>query len=203
MPKVLIADQVNEECAKILKDNKIEVEQRTKLTEDEFAAIVPPYNGIIVRSGIKVTKKVIDAGKGLKIIGRAGVGVDNIDVKAATEKNVAVVNVPHGNVTAAAEHTVALMLALAKNVVKGDNIMRQGKWDRKFLGVELAGKTLGIIGFGKVGSKVARMAMVFGMRIQVFTLAAWQSIELTGYRRVSLEELISTSDFITVHTVLN
>ncbi|HEU4339444.1 MAG TPA: NAD(P)-dependent oxidoreductase, partial [Planctomycetota bacterium] len=157
MARVLIADDVAEECARILISGGLEVDHRGKLKPDELRAALAHAEGLIVRSAVKVTKEIIDAGPKLRLIGRAGIGVDNIDVDAASRRGVIVMNAPLGNVTSAAEHAFALLLANARHIARADASVRGGKWERSTnVGVELEGKTLGIVGLGKVGGQVAR-----------------------------------------------
>lgn len=156
--KVLVTDKINESAGKII-EQAADVDILPTMTEDELIKIIPQYDALMVRSQTKVTAKIIEAGKNLKIIGRAGVGVDNIDVDAATQKGIIVVNSPDGNTMAAAEHTIALMLAMARNIAPAAASTKAGNWDRaKFTGCELFGKTLGIIGLGKIGTHVAEVA---------------------------------------------
>ena len=165
--KVLITDKINESAGKILEGVAEVVFLPTK-TEDELCEIIGEYDALMVRSQTKVTAKIIEAGKNLKIIGRAGVGVDNIDIEAATQKGILVVNSPDGNTNAAAEHTVALMLAMSRNIPVAATSTKAKNWERsKFTGVEVFGKTLGIIGFGKIGSHVAQVALALGMKVIV------------------------------------
>ncbi len=146
--KVLVTDKINESAGKII-EGVSKVDFLPTMSEDELSNIIGDYDALMVRSQTKVTSKIIEAGKKLKIIGRAGVGVDNIDVEAATQKGIIVVNSPDGNTMAAAEHTIALMLAMARNIAPAATSTKEGKWDRaKFTGCELYTKTLGIIGFG-------------------------------------------------------
>ena len=153
MPKVLVADPIAEEGIEILK-TAADVDVKIGLSKDELAAIIGDYDALAVRSETKVTGDIIAKAEKLKIIGRAGVGVDNIDVEAATNRGILVVNSPEGNTLAAAELTVAMLLALARNIPQADATMRAGRWDRKkFMGSEIYGKTLGVIGLGKIGAK--------------------------------------------------
>ena len=163
------------------------------------------FDGLIVRSAVQVTREILEAGTKLRIIGRAGVGVDNIDTETATRRGVIVVNAPLGNVTSAAEHTFAMMLACARNVARGDGSMRAGKWDRKKLkGVELEGKTLGIVGLGKIGSRVAQFAKAFGMKITAFDpVLVKERAERLGVEMMDLDTLVAGADFITVHVPLS
>lgn len=199
--KVLITDKINESAGKII-ERVAEVDFLPTMTEDELIKIIPQYEALMVRSQTKVTAKIIEAGNNLKIIGRAGVGVDNIDVEAATQKGIIVVNSPDGNTMAAAEHTIALMLAMARNIAPAATSTKQGKWDRsKFTGCELYKKTLGIIGLGKIGSHVAEVALALGMKLVVFDpFASKEIVEKMGADYVSsLDEFWPKCDFITVH----
>ncbi len=205
MPRVLIADEVAEECARILRQAGLEAEDRGKMKPDDLRATVEHYDGLIVRSAVKVTKEIIDAGKRLKIIGRAGIGVDNIDQEAATRRGIIVMNAPLGNVTAAAEHARALILANARNVVRADQSIRAGKWERgNYTGVQLEGKTLGVAGLGKVGSHMASYGKAFGMRVLAFDpLLVRERAEILGVELVEFDRLLQEADFITVHVPLN
>ena len=160
--KVLITDKINEAAGKIL-DGVAQVDFIPTLPEDELAEKIKDYDALMIRSQTKVTKKILEAGKNLKIVGRAGVGVDNVDIEAATQAGVIVVNSPDGNTNAAAEHTLALMLSMSINIPAAAASTKEGKWERsKFTGVEVFGKTLGIIGFGKIGQHVATVAEASG-----------------------------------------
>jgi D-3-phosphoglycerate dehydrogenase len=170
MMKVLVLDGVEEEgLAALMLHPDIEVDVRNKLTEDEICAIIADYDGMIVRSATKVTARIFEHADNLKVVGRAGVGVDNIDLAAATDKGVLVVNAPDGNTIAAAEHTIAMMMALARNIPQACSTLRAGKWDRKsFMGVELRDKVLGIIGLGRIGSAVAKRAQGLEMKVVAY-----------------------------------
>ena len=199
--KVLITDKINE-SAKNIVDEVAQGVILPTMTEDELCNIIGEYDALMVRSQTKVTKKVIDAAKNLKIIGRAGVGVDNIDLEAATAKGIIVVNSPDGNTNAAAEHTVALMLAMSRNIAKAAASTKQGLWERsKFTGHEVFGKTLGIIGFGKIGHHVAEAAKALGMNPVVFDpYTTKEVVEKFGAKYVeNLEQLWPECDYITVH----
>jgi len=183
------------------KEPDIEVVIGSKMSEDELVAVIGEYEGLIVRSATKVTDRVLEAGSKLKVVGRAGVGVDNIDLQAATRRGVLVVNAPDGNTIAATEHTIAMMLALARNIPQAVAKMKAGVWDKKaFLGVELRGKALGIIGLGRIGSAVARRAQALEMNIVAYDpfiteeKAAAMNIQL-----LPLEEVFKRADFLTVH----
>ncbi|MHB8157455.1 MAG: phosphoglycerate dehydrogenase [Desulfocucumaceae bacterium] len=200
--KVLVMDGVSEEgLAPLRKQSEIEVVIGSKMQEDELCEIIAQYDGMIVRSATKVTAKVFDRAENLKVVGRAGVGVDNIDLEAATRKGVLVVNAPDGNTIAATEHSLAMMLALARNVPQAVSKMKDGVWDKKaFLGVELRGKVLGVVGLGRIGSSVAKRAQAMEMDIIGYDpyiteeRAAIMAVELVG-----LDDLYSRADFITVH----
>ena len=158
MPKVLISDAMDVIAEKILLENNIEVEVKTDFTLDELIKKIPSYDGLIVRSATKVTKEIIDKAKNLKLIGRAGAGVDNIDLDSAKEKNIIVMNTPGGNTNATAEHTLALLLSLSRKIPIANATTHKGEWAKKKLkGNEIKGKTIGIIGFGNVGKRFAEM----------------------------------------------
>ncbi len=205
-PRVLVADPVAAEGVEILR-SFAEVDERAGLDAASLIAIMPQYDGLVVRSETKVTADAISAGTKLRIIARAGVGVDNIDVEAATRRGVVVVNSPTGNIVAAAEHTVALLLAMARRIPIANEALRQGRWERaKFVGAEVRGKTLGIIGLGKVGSEVARRAGESGLGMRLIAhdpYANPDNARKLNAELVRLDELLAQSDFVTVHTVLN
>lgn len=204
MPKVLIADDVGEECTRILRKAEIEVDFKGKMKPDDLRAAIPQYEGLIVRSAVKVTKDIIDAGTKLKIVGRAGIGVDNIDQEAATRRGVIVMNAPQGNVASAAEHTFALIMGSARNIAAADASVRAGKWERsKYLGVELELKTLGIVGLGKIGSLLSQYARPFRMRVLAFDpIVTKERADGLGVELVSMDRLLSESDYITFHVPL-
>lgn len=200
MPRVLVSDPIAPEGIAILK-KVADVDVKTGLPKEELASIIGEYDALAVRSETKVTADVIAAAKNLKIIGRAGVGVDNIDVAAATERGILVVNSPEGNTIAAAELTVAMLLALARNIPQADASLRGGEWKRsKFVGAEVYNKTLGVIGLGKIGREVAHRLQAFGMSVIGYDpyLTAEQAEKL-GIRLVDLDTLYTEADYITVH----
>jgi len=200
--KVLVMDGVSEKGLQpILDDPEIEVVMGSKMTEDELVQVIGEYDGMIVRSATKVTARVLENAPKLKVVGRAGVGVDNIDLEAATRQGVLVVNAPDGNTIAATEHTIAMMLALARNIPQAVAKLKQGVWDKKaFLGVELREKTLGIIGLGRIGSSVARRAQAMEMDIVAYDpYITEEKAESLGVKLVSLDELLKEADFITIH----
>ncbi|MBW7996489.1 MAG: phosphoglycerate dehydrogenase [Candidatus Glassbacteria bacterium] len=200
--KVLVADKVSAEGLEILEQaDGVEVEVKTGLSEDELAAAVAGADGLVIRSGAKVTRKVIEAADKLRVIGRAGVGVDNVDLDAATEKGIVVMNTPDGNTIAAAEHTVGLIVSLARNIPQADRSLKEGRWDRSlYVGSELQGKTLGVVGLGRIGSHVARVAQSLRMKVIAFDpyypaeRAAENDIGL-----VELDALFENADIITLH----
>jgi len=203
--KILVADALSNHGMEILeKEDGLQVDLKTGLSEDELIGCIPDYDGIIVRSQTKVTKKIIEAAKNLRIIGRAGVGVDNVDIDSATEHGTVVMNAPTGNTISTAEHTVAMMLALARNIPEAAFSLKEGKWERKkFMGVELFGKVLGVIGLGRIGNEVAKRGMVFGMRvIGCDPYIPPETLKRTGVEPVDLKTLFSEADYITVHVPL-
>ncbi len=199
--KILIADPLNDKGAGILKDGGLQADTRPGLSEAEICEIIGQYDGLIVRSATKVTPKIIEAARKLKIIGRAGVGYDNIDTKAATKAGIIVENTPLGNITSAAEHALALLFASVRNIPRADREIRAGKWNRKLTGVELTGKTLGIVGMGKVGFIVSRVARALDMDILVYDpyLTDKKADELS-VKKCDLDALLNASDFVTIHT---
>jgi D-3-phosphoglycerate dehydrogenase / 2-oxoglutarate reductase len=203
--KVLVADAMSSKVVEILQESGIEVLLKIKQSEDELCKLVADVDGIIVRSATKVTKRILDAAPNLKVIGRAGVGVDNIDVPLATAKGVVVMNTPFGNTTSAAEHSVAMLLALARNIPRADQKLRGGEWDKKsFTGVELAGKTLGVVGLGKIGQKVARAGLGLEMRVMGFDpFVTNERANELGVELIDLEGLLVEADFLTLHVPLN
>ena len=162
--KVLVSDPLAEEGLAILRAS-CDVDVRTDLSEEQLAAIIKDYEALLVRSGTEVTAKIIEAGKNLRFIGRAGAGVDNIDMEAATRRGIIVANAPEGNTLAATEHTMAMMLSLARNIPQANASLKQKEWKRsKFMGIEMNEKTLGIVGLGRIGREVAKRAAALGMR---------------------------------------
>src|ERR1700681_172025 len=204
MPKVLIADDLSPRAVEIFRARGIETDVETGLGAAELARRIALYDGLAVRSATKVTAELIAAADALKVIGRAGIGVDNIDVAAATERGIVVMNTPYGNAITAAEHTIAMMFALARQIPAADRSTQAGKWEKsRFMGVELFGKTLGVIGCGNIGAIVADRAHGLRMKVIAFDpfLSAERAVEL-GLERVSLDELFARADFITLHTPL-
>lgn len=201
--KVLITDSISEEGIEILR-KEAQVDVRVGLKPEEIMAIIGEYDALMVRSQTKVTGDIIDAGKKLQVIARAGVGIDNVDVSAATRCGVVVVNAPTGNTVSAAEHTVALMLALARSIPQANAMLKTGVWKRdKFTGTELRGKTLGIVGLGNVGSEVAKRAQGFEIKlIGIDPLVSVEYAKKLGVTLVDLKQLLQESDFLTLHIPL-
>ena len=201
--RVLVSDPLSEEGLTLLRE-KAEVDEKTDLKEDQLVAIIGNYDALLVRSGTEVTAKIIEAGKNLKFIGRAGAGVDNIDMDAATRKGIIVANAPEGNTLAATEHTMAMMLSLARNIPQANASLRSKEWKRsKFMGVELNEKTLGIVGLGRIGREVSKRASALGMHIVGYDpFISKERAQQMGVDSVSVEELFRIADVITVHTPL-
>jgi D-3-phosphoglycerate dehydrogenase / 2-oxoglutarate reductase len=202
--KILIADALSDKALEILKSNDLTADTKTGLKADELQAIIGDYDALIVRSATKATKEIIEKGNKLKVIGRAGIGVDNVDVPAATEKGIVVMNTPQGNALAAAEHSIALMFAAARKVALADRTMKQGKWEKKLLmGIEIFEKTLGVIGIGNIGSLVAEKAVALGMRVLAYDLfVSKEFAESKGIELVDFDRLLKESDFIAIHVPL-
>lgn len=201
MYKVLITDKINEVAGKLL-DGVAQVEYKETLPEDQLAEIIGEYDAIMIRSQTKLTPKILGRAKKLKIAGRAGVGVDNIDVEEATQRGIIVVNSPEGNTTAAAEHTVAMMLSMTRHIPKADLSVKSGKWERsKFTGCEVFNKTLGIIGLGKIGVRVAKAALALGMKVIICDpYVTKEKVEEIGAIYIkSLDDFWPQCDFLTIH----
>jgi D-3-phosphoglycerate dehydrogenase len=204
MPKVLIADELSPRAVEIFRARGVEAEVATGLDATELRRRITGYDGLAVRSATKVTPELLAAADALRVVGRAGIGVDNIDVAAASERGIVVMNTPYGNAITAAEHTIAMMFALARQIPAADRSTQAGKWEKsRFMGVELNGKTLGIIGCGNIGAIVADRAQGLKMRVLAHDpfLSPERAIEL-GVERVSLDDLLARADFITLHTPL-
>ncbi len=203
MPKVIITDPIAQEGIDFL-SREAEVDVRLKPSPEELLQLIGGYEALIVRSETKVTRRVIEAGKRLQVVGRAGTGVDNIDLEAATERGVVVVNAPLGNTVSAAEHTIALMFGLARQLPEAYNSLRAGRWERqRFVGTELRGKTLGLIGLGQVGGEVARRARGLEMRVIAHDpYVSPDRAQSIGVELVSLDELLAQADVISLHTRL-
>ncbi len=205
-PKILVADSISQRgLEELSRDDSLAVSVKTGLSERELLEIIPEFSALVVRSQTKVTAGVLKAGASLRVVGRAGVGVDNVDVEAATRRGVVVLNAPGGNTVSTAEHAFSLLLCVARKIPQADASVRGKNWDRKnFEGVELYNKTLGVIGMGRIGSELARRAIAFGMRVIAYdpylsaTRARALQIELVD----ELDDLLAEADFISLHTPL-
>ncbi|PIU44415.1 MAG: phosphoglycerate dehydrogenase [Ignavibacteriales bacterium CG07_land_8_20_14_0_80_59_12] len=203
--KVLITDPIEQGCIDILNGEGFLVDHKPGIPPEELKTIIGGYDALIVRSGTKVTADIIEHAGRLRIIGRAGTGVDNVDVQAATRRGILVMNVPGGNAISTAEHTIGLLLALARNIPAAVNSLREGKWDRKkFLGTELCGKTIGIVGLGKVGRQVASRCRAFEMKvIGCDPILSPDVAAKLGVELVTFDEVLERSDVISLHTPLS
>jgi len=202
--KVLVSDPLSEEGIEILK-KEATVDLETNLTQEELINKIKEYDALVIRSGTKVTKEVIESGKKLKIIGRAGVGVDNIDIEAATKRGIIVANAPEGNTISAAEHTIAMLLSMSRNIPQANTSLKNKEWNRKkFMGVEVCDKILGVIGLGRVGSEVAKRALGLEMKVLAYDpfISEERAKEL-GVKLTTVDEICKEADYITVHTPLN
>ncbi|MEO5374086.1 MAG: phosphoglycerate dehydrogenase [Alphaproteobacteria bacterium] len=204
MPKVLVSDKLSPAAVQVFKDRGVEVDVKTGLKPDELKAIIGDYDGLAIRSATKVTADLLTAASKLKVVGRAGIGVDNVDVPAATERGIVVMNTPFGNAITTAEHAVALMMTLARDLHVANASTHAGKWEKnRFMGVELYGKTLGIIGCGNIGAIVADRALGLKMKVAAYDpfLSEERAAEI-GVDKVDLDTLFARADFITLHTPL-
>jgi len=199
--KILISDAMSNVAQKIFEKQKILVDVKTGLSEEEIIKIIPEYDGMVVRSATKVTKNIILAAKKLKVIARAGAGVDNIDVPAAKENNMLVMNTPGGNTNATAEHALALIMSALRKIPYANDTTHKGKWEKKNIkGTELSKKTLGIVGFGNVGVRLSNLVKGFGVNILVSSKSLEsRKKDFPHVKNVSFDELISTSDIISFH----
>jgi D-3-phosphoglycerate dehydrogenase len=203
-PKVLISDKMDPNAARIFQENGCDVDVKTGMTPDELKAVIGQYDGLAIRSSTKVTADILDAAPNLKVIGRAGIGVDNVDIPAASARGVVVMNTPFGNSITTAEHAIAMIFALARQIPEADASTQAGKWEKnRFMGVEVTGKTLGLIGAGNIGAIVASRALGLRMKVVAYDpfLTPDRAVEL-GVEKVDLETLLQRADFITLHTPL-
>src|ERR1700682_1604779 len=205
-PKVLIADSISPRGVdELSRDGALEVSFQTGLTESELVKIIPEFSALVVRSQTKVTAKILNAGTRLRVVGRAGVGVDNVDVETATRRGLVVLNAPGGNTVSTAEHAFSVLLSVARKMPRADASVREKNWNRKnFEGVELYNKTLGVIGMGRIGSELSRRAIAFGMRGIAYDpyLSAARARSLQVELIDELDDLLSSADFISLHTPL-
>ena len=203
--KILISDKMSNKVEDVLKSKSIDYDIKTGLEPNELKSIIDSYDGILIRSATKLTADILENCSNLKVIGRAGVGVDNVDLDVATKNKILVMNTPLGNLEATAELTVGLMFSLYRHIHIANSSTHDGKWEKaKFMGTELKGKTLGIVGFGNIGQRVAEICKVIGM--QILTNSSSASDEVLnnfGAKKVSTEELLSSSDVLSLHTKLN
>ncbi len=203
-PRVLISDQMDPKAEQIFRERGCDVDVITGKTPEELKAIIGQYDGLAIRSSTKVTKEILDAATRLKVIGRAGIGVDNVDIPAASVKGIVVMNTPFGNSITTAEHAIALMFALARQLPEADASTQAGKWEKnRFMGVEVTGKTLGLIGAGNIGSIVASRALGLRMKVVAYDpfLTPERAVEM-GVEKADLDTLLARADFITLHTPL-
>ncbi|WP_448189463.1 phosphoglycerate dehydrogenase [Azospirillum sp. sgz301742] len=204
MPKVLISDKLSARAVEIFRERGVEVDVRPGLSADDLKTIIGDYDGLAIRSATKVTKDVLAVAHKLKVVGRAGIGVDNVDVPAATQRGVVVMNTPFGNSITTAEHAIALLFAVARDIPQANASTHAGKWEKnRFMGVEVTGKTLGLIGAGNIGSIVADRALGLKMKVVAYDpfLSAERAADM-GVEKVELDELLARADFITLHTPL-
>jgi len=201
MPKVLISDALSTLANEVFKNNNIEVDTITDLKPSELKEIIHKYDGLVVRSATKATDEIIASGNNLKIIGRAGAGVDNIDLVSAKKNNIIVMNTPGGNTNATAEHSLSLLMALYRNITEANSGTHKGLWEKKkFKGLELKGKNLGIIGFGNVGKRFAEIAIALQMNVSVYSESfSSRKNDYPNINNISLSDLISQSDIISFH----
>jgi len=204
MPKVLISDELSPAAIEIFKRRGVEVDVKTGLNKDQLLEIIGQYDGLAIRSATKVTKEVVAVANNLKVVGRAGIGVDNVDIEAATARGIVVMNTPLGNAITTAEHAIAMMMSLARQVPKADASTQAGKWEKsKFMGTEVYAKTLGVIGCGNIGAIVADRAIGLRMKVVAFDpyLSPERALQI-GVEKVELDELFARADIITLHTPL-
>ena len=202
MFKVLVSDALGDAGIDIFRETDgIDVDVNTGLSAQELKAIIGDYDALVIRSATKVTEEILEAGQRLKVVGRAGIGLDNVDIPAATQRGVVVMNTPTGNVVTTAEHAIAMMMALTRNIPQGTLSLKAGRWDKKKLqGREVYNKTLGVVGFGKIGSIVADRAKGLRMKVVVYDpFVTPEQIQKAGFDSATLDELFATSDYITVH----
>ncbi|HAD15630.1 MAG TPA: phosphoglycerate dehydrogenase, partial [Erythrobacter sp.] len=203
-PKVLISDKMDPNAARIFEERGCDVDVKPGMTPDELKAVIGQYDGLAIRSATKVTKDIIDAADNLKVVGRAGIGVDNVDIPAASAKGVVVMNTPFGNSITTAEHAIAMMFALARQIPAANARTQAGEWPKNdFMGVEVTGKTLGLIGAGNIGSIVAARALGLRMKVVAYDpfLTEERAVEI-GVEKADLDTLLGKADFITLHTPL-
>ncbi|TNF88258.1 MAG: phosphoglycerate dehydrogenase, partial [Gammaproteobacteria bacterium] len=200
-PRVLISDSMSSQAVTIFEERGIDVVASSKLSEAELLDTIGDFDGLAIRSSTNVTAELLERATRLKVVGRAGIGVDNVDVAACTKRGVVVMNTPLGNAITTAEHAMAMMLALARHIPQANSSTRAGKWEKsRFMGVELTGKLLGLIGAGNIGSIVARKAIGYGLHVQAYDpFLTEERADKLGIKKVELDELLSASDIISLH----
>ena len=203
--KILISDKMSDKVEDVLKSKSIDYDIKTGMDPEELKSVIDQYDGILIRSATKLTSNILADCKNLKVVGRAGVGVDNVDLETATKNKILVMNTPLGNLEATAELTIGLMFSLYRHIHLANQSTHDGKWEKsKFMGTELKGKTLGIVGFGNIGQRVAEMASVIGMNIITNSNSASdEDLSKLGASKVSTEQLLTNSDILSLHTKLN
>ena len=203
--KILISDKMSDKVEDVLKSKSIDYDIKTGMDPEELKSVIDQYDGILIRSATKLTSNILADCKNLKVVGRAGVGVDNVDLETATKNKILVMNTPLGNLEATAELTIGLMFSLYRHIHLANQSTHDGKWEKsKFMGTELKGKTLGIVGFGNIGQRVAEMASVIGMNIITNSNSASdEDLSKLGASKVSTEQLLTDSDILSLHTKLN
>jgi len=203
--KILISDKMSDKVEDVLKSKSIDYDIKTGMDPEELKSVIDQYDGILIRSATKLTSNILADCKNLKVVGRAGVGVDNVDLETATKNKILVMNTPLGNLEATAELTIGLMFSLYRHIHLANQSTHDGKWEKsKFMGTELKGKTLGIVGFGNIGQRVAEMASVIGMNIITNSNSASDGdLSKLGASKVSTEQLLTDSDIVSLHTKLN
>ena len=203
--KILISDKMSDKVEDVLKSKSIDYDIKTGMDPEELKSVIDQYDGILIRSATKLTSNILADFKNLKVVGRAGVGVDNVDLETATKNKILVMNTPLGNLEATAELTIGLMFSLYRHIHLANQSTHDGKWEKsKFMGTELKGKTLGIVGFGNIGQRVAEMASVIGMNIITNSNSASdEDLSKSGASKVSTEQLLTESDILSLHTKLN
>lgn len=205
MARILVSDSLSDEGLNILKSAGFQVDHKPEISQEDIAKEIENYDALVIRSRTTVTPEIIKNGKNLKVVGRAGVGLDNVDVATATQHGVIVMNTPGGNTVSTAEHTMAMLTSLARSIPQADRSMHEGRWDKKkFVGVELFGKTLGICGMGRIGSEVVKRALAYGMKVLAYDpFINEEAVKRLGVTKATVDEICQNADFITVHSPLN
>jgi len=205
MARILVSDSLSDEGLGILKSAGFQVDHKPEITQEEIESEIENYDALVIRSRTTVTPAILNNARNLKVVGRAGVGLDNVDVGVATQKGIIVMNTPGGNTISTAEHTMAMLTSLARSIPQADRSMHEGRWDKKkFVGVELYGKTLGICGMGRIGQEVVKRALAYGMKVLAFDpFINEEAVKRLGVTKATVDEICQNADFITVHSPLN